>query len=370
MPLRTVHQNSLLATAQRQIVCYPTPANLSINWGWGSTLGVLMGIQIVTGLLLGQHYVATGGDAFQMTLRLTSQVPNGCILRHAHAQGASSIFLLFYLHILRGVCFGSGHGPRGMVWALGVPLLLLATLTGFMGYVLPYGQMSYWGATVITGLAGVVGGHQALAWLWGGMGVGAPTLNRLASLHYAFPFLLAGLAIVHIVVLHQYGSSNPLGVNSTGASVSFLPAVGLKDLAVWCVAIVVSVALAFEPASHANAQPANPASTPAHIVPEWYFLWVYGILRCVPDKVLGVAAAGAAFAVLAALPMLLAGTRSRGASAAAAAILCIALQLTALASQPMSPATLATSQALTFAYFTIPTLILPLLFLGHKVRWG
>jgi ubiquinol-cytochrome c reductase cytochrome b subunit len=231
-------------------------------------------------------------------------------LRYAHANGASLFFIVVYLHILRGVYYGSGSQPRELVWITGVVILLLMIITAFIGYVLPWGQMSFWGATVITSLATaipVVGKH-IMYWLWGGFSVDNPTLNRFYSFHYTLPFILAGLSIFHIAALHQYGSTNPLGVNSQSSTLPFGTYFGLKDLlGVLFLSLVFSMLVFFYPdlLGHPdNLIPANPYSTPQHIVPEWYFLWVYAILRSIPNKAMGVVAIALVFASLIAMPFI------------------------------------------------------------------
>jgi ubiquinol-cytochrome c reductase cytochrome b subunit len=239
-----------------------------------------------------------------------TDVPSGMILRYAHANGASLFFTVVYLHILRGIYYSSGNQPREMVWISGVVILLVMIITAFIGYVLPWGQMSIWGATVITSLVTVIPvvGKTILYWLWGGFSIDQPTLNRFYSLHYTLPFVLAGLSIFHIAALHQYGSTNPLGVNTQTSLIPFGPYFGLKDLLGVLFMLLVFANLVFfypDLLGHPdNLIPANPYVTPTHIVPEWYVLWVYAILRSIPNKAMGVAAIGLTFASLVALPFL------------------------------------------------------------------
>jgi ubiquinol-cytochrome c reductase cytochrome b subunit len=227
-----------------------------------------------------------------------------------HANGASMFFIVTYIHMFRGLYYGSYHSPRELLWGIGVIILLLMILTAFIGYVLPWGQMSFWGATVITSLASALPlvGESIVTWLWGGFSVDNATLNRFFSLHYLFPFLIAGLSIIHLAALHQYGSNNPLGTNSATDKIGFYPYFYVKDLVAWIVfALVFSFFVYFYPnlLGHPdNYIPANPMATPAHIVPEWYFLWVYAILRSIPNKLGGVAAIALVFFCLFALPFL------------------------------------------------------------------
>lgn len=308
--MRLYNKVQVLKVLNQHLIAYPTPANLNWNWNWGSLAGLLLSSQILTGILLGMHYVGHVDYAFSSVVHLMNDVPSGMILRYAHANGASLFFTVVYLHILRGIYYSSGNQPREMVWITGVVILLAMIITAFIGYVLPWGQMSIWGATVITSLVTVVPvvGKHILYWLWGGFSIDQPTLNRFYSLHYTLPFVLAGLSIFHIAALHQYGSSNPLGVNTQTSSVPFGQYYGTKDLlGALFLFLVFSLLIFFYPdlLGHPdNLIPANPYVTPQHIVPEWYVLWVYAILRSIPNKAMGVAAIGLVFASLIALPYL------------------------------------------------------------------
>ena len=292
------------------LVDYPTPSNLSYFWGFGSLAGLCLLIQIATGIFLAMHYTPHVDMAFLSVEHIMRNVEFGWLLRYAHANGASMFFLIVYTHIFRGLYYGSYASPRELVWCLGVIILLLMILTAFIGYVLPWGQMSFWGATVITSLASAVPlvGDTLVTWLWGGFSVDNATLNRFYSLHYLLPFIIAGTSLVHIAALHQYGSNNPIGVQSAQDKIAFYPYFYVKDLVGWVFfAMFFSVFLYFYPnlLGHTdNYIPANPMSTPAHIVPEWYFLWVYAILRSIPNKLGGVAAIALVFIALLALPFL------------------------------------------------------------------
>ena len=300
----------LLAAVNDHLIDYPTPANLSYWWGFGSTAGICLIVQILTGIFLAMHYTPHIDLAFLSVEHIMRDVEGGWFLRYMHANGASMFFIVVYLHLLRGLYYGSYSSPRELVWIVGVVILLLMILTAFIGYVLPWGQMSFWGATVITSLASAIPvvGKDITHWLWGGFSVDNATLNRFFSLHYLLPFIIAGASLVHIVALHQYGSNNPLGCSATVDKIPFYPYLLLKDLVGWVVfAIFFSGFIYFAPNALGhpdNYIPANPMSTPAHIVPEWYFLPVYAILRSIPNKLGGVLAIGLVFVSLLVLPFI------------------------------------------------------------------
>lgn len=309
MKVRTsIWNQPLLSLVQNHLVSYPTPSNLTGNWNWGVLAAFCLVLQILTGIFLAMHYTAHVDLAFPSVQHLMRDVPSGWLLRYLHANGASLFFIVVYMHLFRGLYFTSYAQPRELVWLLGVVILLVMILTAFIGYVLPWGQMSLWGATVITSLASalpIVGGH-IVAWLWGGFAVDNPTLNRFYSFHYLFPFILAALSLAHLAALHQYGSTNPLGINAQTDLVDFYPYFYVKDLvATLGLALFAAFLVGFYPEvlGHPdNNIPANPYSTPAHIVPEWYFLWVYAILRSIPNKLAGVLAILLVFVALALLP--------------------------------------------------------------------
>jgi ubiquinol-cytochrome c reductase cytochrome b subunit len=306
--MRCHNKIQLLSVLNTHLIAYPTPMNLNYSWNGGSLAGLMLVSQMVTGILLAMHYVGHVDYAFASVQHIMTDVPSGIILRYAHANGASLFFIVVYLHILRGLYYGSSTQPREMVWITGVVILLVMIITAFIGYVLPWGQMSFWGATVITSLATaipVVGKH-IMYWLWGGFSVDNPTLNRFYSFHYTLPFILAGLSVFHIAALHQYGSTNPLGINGQSSTLAFGTYFTSKDLlGILFLALIFSILVFFYPdlLGHPdNLIPANPYSTPQHIVPEWYFLWVYAILRSIPNKAFGVVAIALVFASLFALP--------------------------------------------------------------------
>lgn len=292
------------------IIDYPSPCNLNYLWSFGSLAGVCLVVQIITGIFLAMHYTPHVDLAFLSVEHIMRDVEGGWLLRYMHANGASMFFIVVYIHMFRGLYYGSYASPRELLWCVGVIILLLMIITAFIGYVLPWGQMSFWGATVITSLASAIPvvGDTIVTWLWGGFSVDNATLNRFFSLHYLLPFVIAGASVVHLAALHQYGSNNPLGANSLVDKIPLYPYFYVKDLAsLVAFAIFFSVFIYFYPnlLGHPdNYIPANPMSTPAHIVPEWYFLWVYAILRSIPNKLGGVAAIGLVFVSLLLLPFI------------------------------------------------------------------
>ena len=289
---------------------YPTPKNLNYWWTFGGILTFCLITQIVTGIVLAMHYVAHADLAFASVEHIMRDVNNGWLIRYAHANGGSFFFLVVYIHIGRGLYYGSYMSPREHLWASGVLLFVLMMATAFIGYVLPWGQMSFWGATVITNLFSAIPvvGESIVQWLWGGFSVDNATLNRFFSLHYLLPFAIAGLALVHLILLHQNGSTNPLGIESNVDKISFYPYFYVKDLLGFVVLMAIfTFFVYFQPNTLGhpdNYIPANPMVTPAHIVPEWYFLPFYAVLRSIPDKLGGVAAMGGAIVMLLIMPWL------------------------------------------------------------------
>ena len=310
MSLVRWNKNNLLSFVDSHIINYPTPINLNYMWSFGSTAGLCLVIQIITGIFLAMHYTPHIEYAFSSVEHIMRDVNNGWLIRYLHANGASMFFIVTYSHIFRGLYYGSYMNPRGPLWVCGVIILLIMMGTGFMGYVLPWGQMSFWGATVITNLASAIPvvGEPIVQWLWGGFSVDNATLNRFFSLHYLLPFLIVGLVIVHLSLLHTTGSNNPLGINKNVDSVSFYPYFYVKDLFAFLALVAFfSFFVFFYPNTLGHADnyiPANPLVTPAHIVPEWYFLPFYAILRSIPDKLGGVVAMVGAILILAILPVI------------------------------------------------------------------
>ena len=291
---------------------YPTPKNLNYFWNFGSLAGITLVIMIVTGIVLSMNYTAHIDYAFDSVERIMRDVNHGWLLRYIHMNGASFFFIVVYIHIFRGLYYGSYKAPREILWILGVLILLLMMATAFMGYVLPWGQMSFWGATVITNLFSPIPliGESIVTWMRGRFSVDNPTLNRFFSLHFVLPFVIVGVVILHLVALHRFGSNNPIGIDVKGKqdTIPFHPYYTIKDLFGLSVfATIFAAAVFFFPnfMGHPdNYIPANPMVTPAHIVPEWYFLPFYAILRAIPDKLGGVLFMFGAIMVLFVLPWL------------------------------------------------------------------
>jgi ubiquinol-cytochrome c reductase cytochrome b subunit len=298
--------------ADQHLRFYPTPKNLTYAWNFGSLAGIALVIMIVTGIVLAMHYTPHVDHAFGSVQKIMRDVNYGWLLRYIHMNGAHFFFIVVYIHIFRGLYYGSYKQPREVLWGLGVIILLLMMATAFMGYTLPWGQMSFWGATVITNLFSAVPvfGDEITRWLWGGFAVGNPTLQRFFSLHYLMPFMIVGAVLLHLVALHRYGSNNPTGIEPKGKQdqVPFHPYYTVKDLfglGVFLIALSLFVFYLPNYLGHAdNYIPADPLVTPAHIVPEWYFLPFYAILRAIPDKLGGVIAMFGSVLVLFALPWL------------------------------------------------------------------
>jgi len=305
-----LNKNSLLSFINSHIIDYPTPSNLSYLWSFGSMAGICLVIQIITGIFLAMHYSCHVDLAFNSVEHIMRDVNNGWLLRYIHANGASMFFIVVYSHIFRGLYFGSYIKPRESLWISGVLIFLLMMATAFMGYVLPWGQMSFWGATVITNLFSAIPfiGHSIVEWLWGGFAVDNATLNRFFSLHYLLPFLIAGLTLLHLSLLHSVGSNNPTGINKNIDFIAFYPYFYVKDLfSFFLFLFFFSFFLFMYPnlLGHPdNYIEANSLVTPSHIVPEWYFLPFYAILRSIPDKLGGVVAMISAIVILVFLPFI------------------------------------------------------------------
>ncbi len=292
---------------------YPTPKNLNYWWTFGAILTFFLVAQIATGIVLAMHYVAHADLAFDSIEHIMRDVNYGWLLRYLHSNGSSMFFLAVYVHIFRSLFYGSHKSPREIIWILGVLIYILMMATAFMGYVLPWGQMSFWAATVITNLFTAIPliGESITTWFWGGYAVDNPTLNRFYSLHYLVPFLILGLVILHIWALHIPGNNNPTGIEITRPSkdtIPFHPHITIKDLFALLVFLIIFLGFVFfspDVLGHPdNYIPANPMVTPYHIVPEWYLLPFYAILRSVPDKLGGVVLLFASLLILLALPWL------------------------------------------------------------------
>jgi quinol-cytochrome oxidoreductase complex cytochrome b subunit len=308
--VRAFKQSSIIQLFNDHLVDYPTPSNITYFWNFGSMAGMCLVIQILTGIGLAMHYTPHVDLAFQSVEHIMRDVNGGWLLRYVHANGASMFFIVVYIHIGRGLYYGSYVEPRGFLWTIGVVILILMMATAFMGYVLPWGQMSFWGATVITNLfsAFPLVGSKIVTLLWGGFAVDNATLNRFFSLHYLLPFAIAGAVLVHLAALHQDGSNNPLGITSVSDKISFFPYFFIKDTLSFIAFIMFfSFFVYYSPNTLGhpdNYIEANPMVTPEHIVPEWYFLPSYAILRSIPNKLVGVIALFASLLVLLLLPII------------------------------------------------------------------
>nr|YP_009123833.1 cytochrome b [Poecilia sphenops]ADT62407.1 cytochrome b [Poecilia latipinna]AIE42896.1 cytochrome b [Poecilia latipinna]BAQ35496.1 cytochrome b [Poecilia sphenops] len=298
----------LLKIANNALVDLPAPVNISAWWNFGSLLGLCLIAQILTGLFLAMHYTSDISMAFSSVAHICRDVNYGWLIRNMHANGASLFFICIYLHIGRGLYYGSYLYKE--TWNIGVILLLLVMMTAFVGYVLPWGQMSFWGATVITNLLSAVPyvGDTLVQWIWGGFSVDNATLTRFFAFHFLLPFIIAAATLVHLIFLHETGSNNPIGLNSDADKISFHPYFSYKDLLGFILLLTALIALAlFSPnllGDPENFTPANPLVTPPHIKPEWYFLFAYAILRSIPNKLGGVLALLASILVLMVIPFL------------------------------------------------------------------
>jgi ubiquinol-cytochrome c reductase cytochrome b subunit len=360
---------------------YPTPKNLNYWWNFGSLAGIVLGIMLVTGIVLAMHYTAHVDHAFDSVERIMRDVNYGWLVRYIHMNGASMFFVVVYIHMFRGLYYGSYQAPRELLWMIGVFILLAMMATAFMGYVLPWGQMSFWGATVITNLFSAIPvvGEAIVTWLWGGFSVDNPTLNRFFSLHYLLPFMIAGVVVLHVWALHVVGQNNPAGVEVKDVkrdTVPFTPYATIKDgSAMVFFLIFFAWFIFFVPnyLGHAdNYIDANPLVTPAHIVPEWYFLPFYAILRAIPSKLGGVIAMFGSIAILAFLPWL-DTSKVRSASFRpvykvlfwAFVLVCIGLGY--LGAKPAEGGYVTASRLLTFFYFAFFA-ILPFLGWFEKTK--
>jgi len=306
------HRLPIFSYVEKEYHTFPTPRNFNYFWNFGAIATVMLVLMIATGVVLATNYTPHVLMAFDSVERIDRDVPQGWLIRDLHMNGASFFFIAVYIHIFRGMYYGSYKAPRELLWILGVVIFLLMMATAFMGYVLPWGQMSFWGATVITSLFSAIPvvGDSIVTWLWGGFSIGNPTLNRFFALHYLLPFIIVAVVALHVVALHVHGSNNPLGIDPKGPqdTVPFHPYYTMKDgFGVVVFLIVYSIVVFFAPdylGDAANYIQADPLVTPTHIVPEWYFLPFYAILRAVPDKLGGVIAMFGAIAVLFVLPWL------------------------------------------------------------------
>jgi len=364
----------IMDMVQGQALDFPTPKNLNYWWTFGGILAIMLVVQIITGIVLAMHYTPHVDFAFRSVEHIMRDVNYGWLMRYMHANGASMFFIAVYIHMFRGMYYGSYKAPREILWMIGVIIYLIMMATAFMGYVLPWGQMSFWGAKVITNLFSAIPffGEAITTWLWGGFAIDNPTLNRFFSLHYLLPFVLAAVVGLHIWALHVTGNGNPTGVEvkSSQDTVPFHPYYTMKDTFAIVVFLMLFAAFMFFAPNylgHAiNYQEANPLQTPTHIVPEWYYLPFYAILRAIPDKLGGVIAMFGSILILLALPWL---DTSRVRSGTyrpifkqffwVFVIVCVALGY--LGSKPAEGAYVIWSRILTAYYFAHFLIILPLL---------
>nr|YP_009937383.1 cytochrome b [Trigonopterus jasminae]QNT26867.1 cytochrome b [Trigonopterus jasminae] len=359
--MKVLKSNPLMKILNNSLVSLPSPTNISTLWNFGSLLGLCLIIQIITGVFLSMHYCPNMDLAFNSVAHISRNVNYGWLIRSLHANGASFFFLCLYIHIGRGIYYGSYSLTE--TWMTGVTIFFLVMASAFLGYVLPWGQMSFWGATVITNLLSAVPylGNLMVQWIWGGFSVSNATLARFFSFHFVLPFIVSALVIVHLFLLHQTGSSNPLGLNSNLDKVSFHPYFSFKDLTGFIIMAFLLMTLALKSpymlSDPDNFIPANPMVTPIHIQPEWYFLFAYAILRSIPNKLGGVIALVFSIAILYVVPFI---NKKKFTSSHFYPInktlfwslLSIFILLTWIGARPVEEPYVLTGQILTFLYFS------------------